>query len=562
MTIAASTQDDPDLAASKAGPPAEIRRFWAGMRIVIALLVATLMFSSERDIAGRALAVMSIYFTWSAWLLWVEANDQSPFSALWTYWMDVAWTCLMMAFWREGAMMLTLALVYPVVLNTIGFGIRHGLLLALMANVGMILGDDKHLTIGSTLVWQQNIMLMLMFSLVPAAAMIARPMAIRLRGLSLLSAIQNELDPRHGLEPMGMKIVERLRQATQANVVALVLPSRLGAPAVMAELVDGRFRASTDAHTHLERLLAQLPICPIRHIVRPWWDPRHNTRLYLPLTPTKDVAAPLAELGQLLNVRSLCIVPLIRYGHQHGHIVMGNEKTHQGLNIGVLELAELAPELLRSIEQAALVDQVQEESASHERARIGRDLHDSAIQPYLGLKYAVESVALGIPSNNPARAAVDSLADLVNSEVSALRELISGLRTGNEHGDSAFVPAIRRQIRRFSALFGVEIEIDCPATLVTTRALAGALFHMVNEVLNNIRKHTRAKHIWLTIALEENIVRIVVRDDGGTQVGRPADNFRPKSLLDRAAELNGSLDISSPDGLNTTMVIQIPLKQT
>lgn len=531
------------------------------MRIVIALLVATLMFSSNQDIEGKALTVMGLYFTWSAWLLWVEANDQSHLSALWTYWIDVAWSCLMMAFWREGAMMLTLALVYPVVLNTIGFGIRHGLLLALMATVGMILGNGKQLTIGNTLVWQQNIMLLLLFSLVPAAAMITRPMAVRLRGLSLLNAIQAELDPRHGLEPLGMKIVELLREATQANVVALVLPGRLGAPAVMAELVDGSFRASTDAHAHLERHLAQLPSCPIRHIQRPWWDPRHNTLLYLSLTPTKDVAAPLAELEELLNVRSLCIVPLIRYGHQHGHIVIGYE-THQEITIGVLELAELAPELLRSIEQATLVDQVQEESGGHERARIGRDLHDSAIQPYLGLKYAVESVALGIPSNNPARAAVDSLADLVNSEVSALRELISGLRTGNEHGDSAFIPAIRRQIRRFSDLFGVEIEIDCPTTLVTTRALAGALFHMVNEVLNNIRKHTRAKHIWLTIALEENIVRIVVRDDGGSQLGRPAITFRPKSLLDRAQELNGTLDISCPDGLNTTMVIQIPLKQT
>ena len=54
---------------------------------------------------------------------------------------------------------------------------------------------------------------------------------------------------------------------------------------------------------------------------------------------------------------------------------------------------EAAPELLRIVEQAALVDQLQDENASHERARIGRDLHDSAIQPYLGLKYAVEALA-------------------------------------------------------------------------------------------------------------------------------------------------------------------------
>ena len=35
-----------------------------------------------------------------------------------------------------------------------------------------------------------------------------------------------------------------------------------------------------------------------------------------------------------------------------------------------------------------------EEMAAHARVRIGRDLHDSAIQPYLGLRYAIEALPL------------------------------------------------------------------------------------------------------------------------------------------------------------------------
>ena len=128
-------------------------------------------------------------------------------------------------------------------------------------------------------------------------------------------------------------------------------------------------------------------------------------------------------------MRSLHVVPMTRYSRQHGHFIVGY-KASNGARWDASALATTAPELLRIIEQATLVDQLQEESASHERARIGRDLHDSAIQPYLGLKYAVECVALRIPKENPARAEIDALADLVNGEVSALRELISGLRTG------------------------------------------------------------------------------------------------------------------------------------
>ncbi len=154
---------------------------------------------------------------------------------------------------------------------------------------------------------------------------------------------------------------------------------------------------------------------------------------------------------------------------------------------------------------------------------------------------------------------MDALAELVNSEVSALRELISGLRTGGERGDDALVPAVRRQVRRFSLLFGIEVAIECPDKLPTTRALAGALFHMINEALNNIRKHTTARHVWITLANESSTILLVVRDDSPVAAGRPAEPYKPVSLSERAAELGGTLHIRRTDNTNTELVIQIPV---
>jgi len=218
----------------------------------------------------------------------------------------------------------------------------------------------------------------------------------------------------------------------------------------------------------------------------------------------------------------------------------------------------MARELVRIVEQAALVDQLQDEGARHERARIGRDLHDSAIQPYLGLKYAVEAVALRIPVDNPARAEVDSLAALVNREVAALRELISGLRTGNEGVDNALVPAVHRQAQRFAALFGIEVEVDCPTSVPTTPVVASAMFHMVNEVLNNIRKHTTARCIRISLSMEASAVRLVVQDDGVPLNGRPAGDFSPVSLTERITDLGATLHISRTDEL-TRLVVQVPV---
>lgn len=537
----------------------EIRRFSAGMRLITALLCTALLFALEATLDFRVLGVMVVYGMWSAWLLWIEANGRARYSALWSYWIDVAWSCLTMKLWSGGAMMMVITLVHPVVLVTIGFGVGQGLLLALVATlitIGTLIDNSNAFTQGFG--WRQYMQVLLLLSLVPAAALVARPMGIRLRWLTMLGELETQLDARRGLDATCTELVARLRNATQADIVALVLPSHLGAPTMVSSREEGCFRATTQVHIHLENLLSQAPKCPISHVNRPWWDPRASTQLHTELALPSRLSNQLNELAQTFEIHTLHVVPLTRYTHHHGHLLVGY-CSQSNDEYKVASLVKAAPELLRIVERATLVDQLHEESACHERARIGRDLHDSAIQPYLGLKYAVEAVALRVPIDNPARAEIDSLAELVNGEVFALQELISGLRNGNSHGDNTLVPAVRRQVRRFSLLFGIEVEINCPDTLATTRAMASSLFHMVNEVLNNIRKHTAARHVWISLSIQASSIHLVVRDDGGSIQGRPSGHFRPASLIERTTELNGTLRINRTDNLNTELVIQIPL---
>ena len=557
MSTLAST---PDLVAPPlhAGPSGEMRRFIAGIRVVTALLCTVLLIASEAHISVWAISILLAYCLWSGWVLWVEASGRSHHTTLWPYWIDVAWACVTMKLLTVGTMMLIITLVHPVVVVSIGYGVANGVLLALLAAAGLLFDINGDLARSLSLGWRESLPTLLVLTLVPAAAVLARPMSVLRSRMALIGEFSAHLDPRRGLDAICAELAERLRAGTQADVVALVLPSRQAAPAMLASREEGSFRANDEVHVRLEALLAPAPACPVSYVRRPWWDLRRSTRMHADLPLPAGLTAPLAELAQLLDVRSLHIVPLTRYGRQHGHFVLGYSRT-RSTHQDVAALAGAGPDLLRIIEQAALVDQLQDEAAGHERARIGRDLHDSAIQPYLGLKYAVECVALRIPHDNPARAEVDSLAELVNGEVAALRELISGLRTGNDSGDNALVPAVRRQVRRFALLFGIEVEVDCPDHLPTTRALASALFHMVNEALNNIRKHTAARHVWLKLSLESSMVRLNVRDDSGSVHGRAADEFNPGSLTERAAELGGTLHITRPDGLNTELVIQIPL---
>jgi signal transduction histidine kinase len=539
------------------GPSAEMRRFSAGIRLVTALLCTSLLIVEEDNASPLALLFLMLYGAWAGRVLWMEATDRPTSTGPWTYWIDVFWSCATMKMFASGTMMMTVTLVHPVVLSSIGYGVTHGVMLALVAALGLSLDTSNELMLALREGAQQALPALLVLMLVPAAALLSRPMSVLRHRLALIDQVESSLDPRRGREAICAELVARLQSGTQSDVVVLVLPSVLGAPAAFATKDEGGFNARPGIHHRLEELLAKGPECACSYIRRRWWDLRSRTQLHGDGVMTRGTGTALNEVAALLSVHSLHVVPLTRYARKHGHFVIGYA-SRPGSTQDLAALSGAVPELLRIIEQASLVDQLQDESAGHERARIGRDLHDSAIQPYLGLKYAIECVALRIPPDNPARADVDALADLVNAEVAGLRELISVLRTGSERGDDALVPAVRRQVRRFGLLFGIEVALETPENLSTSRALAGAMFHMVNEVLNNIRKHTAARRVWVALSTDGSTIRLVVRDDSPAVSGMSARDFRPTSLIERAAELGGKVSIRQHEDHTAELAIEIP----
>jgi signal transduction histidine kinase len=384
-----------------------------------------------------------------------------------------------------------------------------------------------------------------------AAAAIA---ALRQR-TALAERLEAEADPRRGLESLCQHLAERLRDETGATCSALVLPGSEGAPALMAEPAGPAFRVAPTVQRELEATLARLPTGPLT------WQSRgsgsdllvlHDPAAHARAHAADDTLPQLQRLAALLEVERLLLVPLRYLGRDRGHLLLGLPASADGWDAA--ELAHLAPALQRLIQQASLVDELQSEIAAHERARIGRDLHDSAIQPYLGLKYAVEAVAAECTPDNPLHERLQSLAELVQHEIGELRELISVLRTGEVGRDNALLPAVRRQARRFQRLFGIQVHLEVPAELPTSRALADAVFHMTNEAMNNVRKHTTARQVRVRLQRRGDLLELAVRDDG-----RTAEPFVPASLSQRTRELGGTLAVAIEAGVYTEIRIAVPL---
>lgn len=539
-------------------PSAEMRRFAAGIRVVTAMLCTMLVLSREHSRSLAAVASLLAYDTWAALVLWAEASGRPGRPGWMRFLVDVAWADTLIRLSPASAAMMVVTLVPPVVMTSIGHGVRTGMLLAMIAALGMLVEFD--FSVAQMLAFDRANLLQAfcVLALVPAAAALSGPVSVIRQRMALLGDLEAGFDPRKGLDATLNGLAEILRRSTGAEVAALVLPSAAGATTVLNTAGDGSFGAGAEVHRQIEAWLDGLPACALSFEQRRPFGPR--VQVHGPATPAAEVGRQLGELAALLDVRTLIISPLMRYGRAHGHVVLGRRAT-ASLAQDATALAEAAPELLRMIETADLVDKLQEESAAHERSRIGLDLHDCAIQPYLGLKYAVGALALRIAPEHPLHGQVRALVELVDTEIGELREVVAGLRAGGPRGDNALVPAVRRQARRFARLFGIDVHLDLPEQFKISREHAAALFHMLNEALNNVRRHTPARQVWVGLIQTDDAVTLTVRDDAGSVRGTPMPEFVATSLAERTAAMEGALAITRADGLDTLITITVPSRR-
>jgi signal transduction histidine kinase len=87
------------------------------------------------------------------------------------------------------------------------------------------------------------------------------------------------------------------------------------------------------------------------------------------------------------------------------------------------------------------------------------------------------------------------------------------------------------------------------------------LYRMAQETINNIVKHSRARHITVQLECFENMLTLIISDDGkgfDKDIELKAGGSGLTNLYSRAKLMNASLDITTGPGLGTIVSIQLP----
>ncbi|BDI06392.1 sensor histidine kinase [Sphaerotilus microaerophilus] len=524
---------------------------------VATLLIVLLTLWSQGGTQAWALAVVGLALLWTAFNLWRETTGRGSALGGPVFFMGAIPVMLIAVHSTVHGGLLIPLVIHPLTMITLLFGLRLGMTAATVGAVGLLvslrpLGMDT-----------QHLLPALGLLLLPMIAIVAtRPVAALRQRVQLAAELERELDPRRGLQSVGLVIADRLRLATGAQRVIFCHRDAELPTVLVADQDDSAYEASPTLAARLLPLLADLPVEGMSLDAR--GAPGSGLTCDAPVSTRQAMEPRVREIAALLGAQTLQLTPdapgearsgwlLVAYGPE------GRDGARPVRPWPLRPLAAFTSDMRRLVQQASYVDTLQAEIAAHERARIGRDLHDSAVQPYLGLKFAIDVVAQRCAPDNPLHAQVQDLRQFCEAELNELRDTVAVLRNGEVRGDNALLPALRRQAQRFTTLFGIQTSLELPDELVASRALSGAVLHMVNEALNNVRRHTRAKNVWVKLALQPAALHLVVRDDAGRRSGFPAPVFEPRSLTERARELGGTLELRRHQGLDTEIHITIPV---
>jgi signal transduction histidine kinase len=264
-----------------------------------------------------------------------------------------------------------------------------------------------------------------------------------------------------------------------------------------------------------------------------------------------------AQLAQLLEARYLVSLPLRSPNETVGFIHLVCRTARYGAT-DVDFLAQAAAQAGLMIENMTLVDRLAKERARQERTKISRDLHDGTIQPYIGLKLALEALQRKVGHDPLLAHEVSELTKMASDGISELRLYVGTLKSRSDREQRlALLPAIRVQAEKFSDYCGISTGVTGDGDISVTAALFDEVMHIVREALSNIRRHTQARHASIHVSVREGVLALQFSNDAGG--GAAPGEFFPRCIGERAKELAGRVNVGRlPDG-RTVVAVELPV---
>lgn len=196
-----------------------------------------------------------------------------------------------------------------------------------------------------------------------------------------------------------------------------------------------------------------------------------------------------------------------------------------------------------------------------EREHLAREIHDVLGQSLTGIKLDLSAVARRLESGNP-QVAIQKLKEgsaAVDESIRLLRRIATELRPPllDHIGLAAAISAHAKEV---TARTGLEFALDLSNSMMPlTPDQRIALYRIYQESLTNIIRHANATKVWVTLACNDGVVKIRVKDDGkGFNSADAVQSLGLLGMRERARSVAADFSVSSQPEKGT--VVEVSLK--
>jgi signal transduction histidine kinase len=269
---------------------------------------------------------------------------------------------------------------------------------------------------------------------------------------------------------------------------------------------------------------------------------------------------PVADTLRGSGIRSMAASPIVVEGRLWGVVTVLTRRAPfpPGAADRMADFTELVATAVGNAESRAELAASRTRivaAADETRRRIERDLHDGTQQRLVSLGLELRLAQSRVPAELPElETEVGRVADELNGVVDDLREIARGIHPAIL-SEGGLGPALRTLARRAA----IAVELDSATIARLPEPIEVAAYYVVSEALTNATKHAYASVVRVTVEERDEILHLSIRDDGagGADPGRGSGLI---GLRDRAEALGGTIDIGSPAGKGTLIVVELPLR--
>ncbi len=255
-------------------------------------------------------------------------------------------------------------------------------------------------------------------------------------------------------------------------------------------------------------------------------------------------------------------------GGKYGAIIAHNNVTERHLMQFKIELyaanrEEESLKLANALEKLRQLTTSSELVRGEERKRIAYELHDELGQLLAALRLNIGMLKMEYSPQLPELASkTNQMQSILDQALSSMYGIVANLRPTIL--DMGLLAALEWLSDDFSRMLKIPCHLDCNGdTHEINDVQLTLIFRITQELLTNAAKHANASLINIHIMIKNNILQLIVQDNGigfdPTTAQQKLQCFGLFGIQERMLALDGKLIIDTAHGMGSCVTLQIPL---